>query len=256
MNFAFDGTPMALGTLAARQRGTARSTNHCLSFIANITTDALAQASKLAAGGFLNRFLLVPVERRDVDIPSPQEVDLTDIREQVKKIARHWHGRGDLVVPRSARAEAYWEAIYPGLNTAWPGVYGQMHSRGRVFVARIGLAYAIADCASEITEQHLEAALALWHEHTSAVTDVFSVLTGNKYADRIIGYLVDEGDWSPKEPLNRLCNGKSDLCDEALTLLLRYRLVEERDGTTTAKGGRPARQFRSAERLGAAGKPG
>jgi hypothetical protein len=256
MNFAFDGTPMSLGTLAARQRGTSRSTGHYLSFIANVTTETLAKSAPLAAGGFLNRFLLVPVEKRDVDIPSPRVVDLDDLQRRVSRIATYWRDRGQVVVARSAEADAYWEDIYPGLNTTWPGVYGQMLARGRVLVARVSLAYAIADCASEITPEHLTAALSIWDEHRRTVKETFAVVTGSKYADRILAYLLGEGEWSPKEPLNRLCNGKTDICDAALSLLLRYRLVEERDGTTTPKGGRPAKQFRSSPRLGKLENPG
>lgn len=237
MNYAFDGTPIDIASLAARERG-GRSTDHFLSCITNVTPETLREHSKLAANGFLNRFLFVWVSRGDRDVPSPERVELDDLAREANKIVRFWRDRGEFVVANTPDAQELWLDSYAELARPRPGVYGQMLARGRIFVPRLSLAFAIADRSDAIEVEHLEAALALWDYHKHSVARVFGTSTGDGYADAILAYLTEHGR-AKKEPLNRLCHGKTAVCDRALDLLEEARLIKRVQGTTTPRGGRP-----------------
>lgn len=233
MNYAFDGTPMDIGSLAARERG-GRSTGHYLSCITNTTPEALVDHSKLAANGFLNRFLMFWIAKRDVDIPSPERVDLSDLTKKASRVVKYWEHKEALLAFRPD-AEELWDSTYRRLNgPVVPTAYGQMQVRFRVFIPRLSLAYAISDCSDAIRLEHLEAALALWDYHRQSAARVFGERTGNRHADAILGYLAEHGS-SEKEPLNVLC-GRSAICSEALAWLEEHKLVTHRKGASS--GGR------------------
>lgn len=249
MNDAFDRRPMAIKTLAAAERGATRSTGHFLSFIGNTTPEVLREASGLAAGGFLNRFLFVWVERRDgVLIPRPEQVELTDLPDETARVVQHWRKRGEVVLEWTPAAEHYWDELYPSLTQPWPGIYGQMRVRGRVFVARLALVYAISDRSEVIDVEHVEAAHALWEYHVQSVERVFGTVTGNVHSDRIVAYLQEHGQATKAELNKEACGNHPEACDRGLAPLFEYGLIEVEEVAPQGerKGGRKRQVYRLA----------
>ena len=65
-----------------------------------------------------------------------------------------WSGR------RPGRA--LWESSYEGLTADRPGLWGAITSRAEAHVLRLSLIYAALDGSREISDAHVQAALAVW----------------------------------------------------------------------------------------------
>jgi hypothetical protein len=72
-----------------------------------------------------------------------------------------------------------------------PGITGQITARAEAHTIRLALNYAIADGATHIGRQHVQAALALWDYATRSAAGALQGATGDPLADQIRATLLD-----------------------------------------------------------------
>jgi hypothetical protein len=218
-----------------------RATGAHISILGHITTDELTRYLDRteSCNGFANRFMFVCVTRSkylphggsldDADL-MPFARRLSGIIETAREIGR---------VRMSEEAAARWEAVYPALSDAKPGLFGAVTARGEAQVIRLALVYALLDQSPEIRAEHLRAALAVWAYAEASAAFIFGQSLGVPVADSLLK-VVDEAGPSGmsrtqmRDHFRRHRN--KDEIDRALEMLA----TQERIYMRTAKtGGRP-----------------
>jgi hypothetical protein len=155
--------------------------------VGHITKDELLRylnATELA-NGFLNRFLLVGVERSKL-LPFgsalPDE-ELSKVRDAVRCALRFAASHRPLGFDPAARER--WIDIYAELSAAQPGLAGAATARAEAHVVRLALIYALLDLSERIGIEHLEAGLALWRYSADSAGWIFGDSLGDPTADEI-----------------------------------------------------------------------
>jgi hypothetical protein len=173
----------------------AKATEPHISILGHITKAELTRhiTETDLANGLANRFLWVRVHRAQL-LPHP--VPLPD--EAAGALAGCIAGalafaRQVGTVTFDAEAHALWEVAYRELEQDRPGLAGAITARSSPIVRRLSLIYALLDRSRTIHAEHLEAALAVWDYAEASVRSIFSDLTGDAVADRILGLLRSEG---------------------------------------------------------------
>ena len=171
--------------------------------------------------GFANRFLWVCARRqRLVPFPEPMpEVELNRIRRELVRLIQLAQGRGRIVLNDDARV--MWEAAYPELAKAHPGISGCIINRGEAQAYRLAMIYALLDGQDRVNASHLEAALTFWSYCQASALFIFGEHEVDPVAEKIIAALK-EGPKSTTELYQALGNNlTSDRMKTALEELTR-----------------------------------
>lgn len=175
-----------------------KATNPHISLIGHITRDELIKnlGAIPMSNGLANRFLWVCV-RRTKYLPeggTPDENALKDLAIRLRDIVERAKIRQELKKDRAATE--LWSAAYMGLTHGKPGLLGAVTSRAEPIILRLALIYALLDDSEAISEQHIQAALAVWRYADASAQYIFGDSLGNPIADRLLRELrerVDEG---------------------------------------------------------------
>jgi hypothetical protein len=140
------------------------------------------------------------------------------------------------------QAAQRWERVYGELSKEQPGLLGAVTARAEAQTVRLALLYALADKSSEITIEHLEAALAMWRFSEASARLIFGDLIGEKLADAIL--LALRG--SPITGLSRTdiyklfsCNARAGNIETALMKLKAMGKARSEQRAAGSHGGRP-----------------
>ena len=172
-----------------------RATDPFISIIGHITADEIRRSldHTSMANGYANRFLFVCVRRGRL-LPHGGAVDETvtgalSTRTREALTAARAVGRMRMD-PDTMRL---WEEVYPRLSEGLPGLLGAITGRAEAQTVRLALLYALLDQAPQISQIHLEAALALWNYCEASARYVFRDLLGDPVADMILRALKMSG---------------------------------------------------------------
>ncbi len=146
-------------------------------------------AERDVAGGLVNRFLPLVVDRSQL---LPYEVDSPDLRAVTAQVQRRIAAARKVGrVRRTPAAEDLWGDAYLALNDdRHDGPLGEVIARGAPYTLRIALLYALLDGRQEIDTDHLLAALALWQYAVASARQTFGDFTGRTDLDRLRDFLA------------------------------------------------------------------
>jgi hypothetical protein len=97
-------------------------------------------------------------------------------------------------VQRTEPADRLWYARYPGLRKARPdGPVAKILARAVPQVLRLSLLYALIDGCTEIDDQHLTAALALWSYVEATAAWMFGAEIDTGEVDALVSYVAAAG---------------------------------------------------------------
>ena len=195
------------------------------------------------ANGFMNRFLLVCVQRskelprgghlRDRDL-EPIAARLRDV--MVFAQATHEVGMTDA-------AWAVWDAKYGDLSKSRKGVFGAATGRAAPYVRRLAVLFAILDKRNTVDVAHLRAALEVWRYCEQSAAHLFdSGKVGDTTTDRVLDALKDSPQGLTRTAIRDLFQRHLSVerVDQALAELTDANLVVRETVTT---GGRPAERW-------------
>ena len=176
-----------------------------------------------AAKGFANRFLFTCIKRSKT-LPHGGNLDAATIQglaSRIKKAVEAASKAGRLTMTPEARAK--WEAVYPSLSAAQPGLLGAVTARAEAQVTCLSLVYALLDGAAHIDVVHLKAALAVWEYCEASAARIFGNALGDPVADEILLALRQAGSGGMTRTAIRDLFGRhrsSDRVGAALALLV------------------------------------
>jgi hypothetical protein len=178
------------GTLASIVKNSpARTTDALISIIGHVTADEfrreLDQTS--VANGFANRFLITCARRSATLLPFGGSLCRTtciDLGTKVGAAIEAARQIEELRLDNAARG--MWEALYPALSEAQPGLLGALLARAEAHTVRLSILFALLDCSAEITVPHLTAATAFWEYAEASARYVFGDMLGDPVADEIL----------------------------------------------------------------------
>ena len=181
-----------LDTLVSeRSRPAARSSENHITVVGHITRSELRRYMSRTemANGLGNRFLWGLVKRSRYlprGAPPPGMASLT---KRLHDALDYVRGAGEFDLDRDALR--IWEAVYPALSDAKPGLAGEMVARGEAHVLRLALIYALLDQETAIRPAHLLAALAVWSYCEESVFCIFGAELGDADADAVLSLLQE-----------------------------------------------------------------
>jgi hypothetical protein len=216
---AWDGKP--LQTIA--KNAPVRATGAHVAIIGHITKDELLRfvSGTELANGFVNRFLLVGVQRSQ-ELPFGgrlQAEQLVRVREAALAALRF------ASLPRQlsfdAESRERWIEVYGPLSRGEEGLLGAATRRAEAHVVRLAAIYAILDRAEQIAPAHLEAALAVWRYSLDSARWIFGDTLGDPTADEIWALAKDRPQGVTRSEVRDLFsrNKKAREIDRALTVL-------------------------------------
>ena len=224
---AWDGT-RPLSNLTKRSK--LRATNAHISILAGITpTELRASMSEVQIhGGFLNRFLLVYVERKHL-ISRPQGIPkavVTDHADEIKRAIEF--GRNKALLRSDGEAEELFDRAYRTvLSVERPGLLGAACSRAESHVLRLAAIYSLLDQSETIKKKHVAAALALWRYCEASAALVFGEDAWSGEADLLLNELIDRGEMSRTEIRDHYQrNKRAEEIEAMLRSLLSLDLIE------------------------------
>jgi hypothetical protein len=204
---------------------------HHLTLLAHVTPTELALLLPQVetANGFLNRFLVVFVERSKSlpeggSLPREATLPLAHRLREAILCARNVEQ-----VERDEGARKVWRHVYEDLACGHPGPMGSATSRALAQVSRLALVYALLDCSRVIRGEHLLAAVAAWKYCYDSAGMVFGDSTGSKTADKILHALRREPEGLTRTRIVREVlqgNCPREKLVAALSLLKKYHLAE------------------------------
>ena len=171
----------------------ATATDPHITILGHITAPELKRelAETEAANGYGNRVLWLCVRRSKV-LPEGGSLSLEDLAPYVQRLRSALeHSRRVGELRRNPEARALWAEIYPRLSADIPGLLGAMVARAEAHVTRLSLLYALLDESSEITVEHLLAALAFWQYAEDSCRYIFGDSLGDPVADRLLELIRD-----------------------------------------------------------------
>ena len=173
----------------------AKATDAHISVIGHITAEELRRylTATEAGNGFGNRFLWVCAKRSKYlpDGGHPDAATLAAVMSDIRRVIDHARQPSEL--RREAAAGARWRAIYADLSDGRPGLLGSMTGRAEAQVMRLACLYALADAATAIGVEHVDAALALWRYYFDSARFIFGDSLGNPVADDLLWALRAAG---------------------------------------------------------------
>jgi hypothetical protein len=224
----------------------AKATGAHVSIIGHITQDELLRMVTTAevVNGFINRFLWVCTKRSKLlpDGGQPDNAAIARVTERLKDVAEIAR-RSEYPIRRDARAAGLWREVYPHLTADRPGLWGSITARAEAHVLRLSLIYAALDGSQEVRVEHLTAALAIWQYCEDSARCIWGSSTGDDLADELFRIIQACPEGVTRNELHNFTgrNHPAARRDRALSVLLRYGLVERREVTDT--GGRPAERW-------------
>jgi Protein of unknown function (DUF3987) len=206
--------------------------------------------------GFGNRILWCFVDRRQlVDDPQPvPKHQLAPLTSRLRSALDSARRAG--VVARSPDAVEMWADLYRGKlgSDEGFGVVDELTARAEAQLVRLSLVYALMDGSSAITAGHLESAWEVWRYCRWSAQHIFvGSGTGDRDIDRIVSILRSGEDLSGRD-LDRMFYGRRS-AEELRQRLVALGLGAERQGETTAKGGRPSILLTAMDKPGKPDKP-
>lgn len=170
-----------------------RATGAHVSIVGHITSDELVRYLDRteSCNGFANRFLFVCVTRSKY-LPhggSLDDAELIPFTRRLSEVIASAREIGRVMMTDEAAAR--WEAVYPALSDAKPGMFGAVTARGEAQVVRLALVYALLDESQVICTEHLRAALAVWEYCEASAQYIFGEATGVPVIDTLMK-LIDE----------------------------------------------------------------
>jgi hypothetical protein len=234
---AWDRRPLQLLTRTAP----ARATDTHISLIGHITAPELRRhaTSIEIANGFLNRFLIVCCRRVRL-LPEgghPNPLKGSGLPRYLAAAIQHARAVGQLCFDQHART--LWKDSYPQLTEPADGLPGHLTARAEAHTIRLALIYALIDGQTQIYEQHLQAALALWDYANRCAAWTLGHSTGDPIAEQVHTALLRSPAGLTRTQIRDLCqrNLPSQRLDQALAnLAAAGRATRQRTLTT----GRPA----------------
>lgn len=191
---AWDGDPLENHT---KTHGHLEVPDAHLSVLAGVTEEELRQrvTETDIANGFLNRFLLVSVERPRL-LPDPPpipdslyEPHVRSIKDALAYARRYGHD-----LRRDKGAKDLWDAAYETeLSIERSGLAGAVCSRAEAHTLRLSMLYALLHRSRLIRAEHVEAALALWRYCEQSARLIFGDGTGDTDLDKILVALEEAG---------------------------------------------------------------
>jgi Protein of unknown function (DUF3987) len=171
-----------------------RATGAHVSVIGHITKDELSRSLSQTemANGFANRFLWVSVARSKCLPFGGGEPEYGDAVDRLRRALE----LGALRVEPFTfddDARTLWVSRYEDLSDGRQGLVGSIVGRAEAQVLRLALVYAVMDMSACIRAPHLKAALALWRYADESATYIFSALSADPIADRIVVALGHAG---------------------------------------------------------------
>ena len=163
-----------------------RATGAHISVIGHITRQELFRCLTRTdqANGFANRFLWLAVQRSKLLPDGGGEPALASLAGWLRSALSL--ARQEQAIQRTEAATDLWREIYPGLTAERPGIYGLVTSRAEAQILRLSLVYALLDECSQVDEQHIRAAMAVWDYCERSCCWVFGEGTGDDTADEIL----------------------------------------------------------------------
>jgi hypothetical protein len=225
------------------RRDPLKATGAHISIFAQITPDEVLRLLNKTetANGFGNRFLWLYVERSKL-LPEGEPVAEETIEPLIQRLKdavlfAQRVGR----MKRDENAAEIWRAVYGGLNSPSPGIAGKLTTRGTPQVMRIALLYALLDHSTEIREEHLGAALALWDYCLQSVRYIFGDATGDPIAETILQALRNAPEGLSQTEVSSALgrNVKAEALGSALSLLEGARMITSEKVTPDGGKGKP-----------------
>ncbi len=169
-----------------------KATNPHVSIIGQITEVELqGRLSEIEIGnGFANRFLWFFVRRSKLlpfGASFEQSKFFGDRFSQALEFAKTVEG-----MAMSPGFMKDWEAVYPVLTEAAPGLFGSLISRQEAHAVRLSMIFALLDQERVIDSRHLRAALAIIDFVSDSISYIFGEASGDPIQDKIVKTL-DEG---------------------------------------------------------------
>ena len=191
------------GELATRSRANnVSATGAHISVVAHVTPEELNARLTLVevANGLGNRFIWVwSVKTQDRPeagrfrwkTVEPMIGDLAHALAHVRASEKSYR---DLAMTRTETADELWRSVLPSLSEPRPGLLGKMLARGKPYVMRMAMIFAIADMRFRIDVPHLMAALEIWDYSVRSVDYIFGDRLGDKDASKLLDALKLAGD--------------------------------------------------------------
>lgn len=189
---AWDGTRLQVRSRTKR----VTATNHHVVIVGHISADELRRnlTATEIAGGFANRLLFV-CARRSKRLPfggEPDTAGLDDIVRRLRRTVGHARRHGRVEFAETARS--LWIDLYDQMAEDDPGgLLGAVVQRPEAQVLRLALTYALLDDCSEIREDHIRAAWAVWQYSRASAQYVFGDAIGDEVADKLLAAVIDAG---------------------------------------------------------------
>jgi hypothetical protein len=163
-----------------------------ISVLAHITIEELKRklTGLEAANGFANRFLFVCAKRGPLlpDGGNLDERDLHWLAERINPTLDKAKTTG--IMRRTGAAAELWRHIYRQTAQDDPrGLLGGLVARADGQLLRLSVAYALADGATQIDLEHLEAAQAFWRYCRDSAEFIFGDSLGDPDAERVLAVL-------------------------------------------------------------------
>jgi hypothetical protein len=230
------------GNLRAMAKNSpARATGAHVSIVGHITREEVRRylTETESANGFANRFLFVAARRSKV-LPEGGNIESENLSDLIFCLREAIEfGRNAGRVTRDDAARKLWAIVYPKLSEGKPGLVGAITGRAEAQVLRLSCIYALLDRSTNIKPEHHRAALALWNYCDRSARWIFSAITGNNRADRILCALRAAGTngMTRKQILDDVFhrNISGTTLHEGLELLRRSGLADYRKETTAGK---------------------
>jgi len=224
----------------------AQATGAHISIVGHITAEELRRylTRTEIANGFGNRFLWLSV-KRSKSLPDGGNISEVDFAPLIKRLREAViDARKTARMQRNNQAKDIWHAVYDDLSEGKPGLVGALTARAEAQVLRLQCLYALLDGSEIIKAEHLTAALALWKYCEASVHYIFSGMTGNNVADRILEELRVAPNGLTRTEIRDLFDRhqKASAINEAISMLeaLGYITIEKE---TT--GGRPIERIKT-----------
>lgn len=185
------------------------------------------------ANGFANRFLFVCTRRSKLlpfggDALDPKA--LTQLQQRMSS-AIQCAQRYGAPLQLTPAARDIWRNAYTSLSEGFDGLLGAVTGRAEAQCIRLSLLYALLDSRTEIDEEHLLAAIALWEYCEASARFVFGSANGNPVADKITQALRAAGESGLTRTKIRDLFGRhksTSEIDAALSLLARRAMATSR----------------------------
>lgn len=189
-----------------------------------------------AVNGFGNRFLWICARRSKlVALPSRMpEAELAPLQRELWRLVAQAQKRGAMTM--TASALELWKSIYPDLSQEHSGLAGCIINRAEAQTLRLTLLYALLDGQSQINENNLRAALAMWRYAQESALYIF----GERAADPLEEKILEALKGGPLTATELSAVFGRNISKERLQPVLQQLEAQQRISITKVRGaGRP-----------------